>query len=476
VLAGQPDELREFLLRTAVLERLSASLCDHLTGRADSAETLERLERRNLFLVPLDSTRSWYRYHRLFRELLRHELRLTEPELIPELHRRALEWHRDRGAVAEAINHATAADEFDAARELIDAHWSDFFNQGRLETVGRWLAGLPREHLLSHPATCVAGAWLALDRGRLDEARDWLEAAEDALTGDEDASSRAAVGVLRAVYGFKSGDLAEAGRAADRVLAIETSEDPFPHTVAGLIRGVTLYWKGQLAEARAALSEAEALAADDRNDLGRAYSLGYLGMIAVDEFELEEAERLGRSATGLSEDPGFTEHFVLMAGHLAMARAAEARADLPEAERLNERAAQLADRGAGRIEIAATLIALARLRQLRGHRDAGRDLLRRARMELDACPDPGPLAAELAAAERTLSPARGATPAPGEELTDRELAVLRMLASTLSRREIADALFVSANTVKTHMRSIYRKLEVSDRKEALARARERSLL
>ncbi len=182
----------------------------------------------------------------------------------------------------------------------------------------------------------------------------------------------------------------------------------------------------------------------------------------------------------MSAAPGFAEHFVLSIGHLARAYAAELSGRLDDAEQSSRRAVELSRRGAGRLEIAAAQLALARVRHLVGDRDEARAWLRDAGDVVEDCPDTGTLGPALAAAERGLAmaPRGGALKEPSarEELSDRELVVLRMLAGRLSRREIADSLYVSQNTIKTQVRSIYQKLDVSDRGSAVANARELGLL
>jgi ATP/maltotriose-dependent transcriptional regulator MalT len=467
VLAGRPPELREFLLRTSVLERFCGALCDAVTGGEGSARVLELVERENLFLVPLDSTRDWYRYHHLFGELLRHELRRTDPELVPSLHRRARDWYRARGLVPEAIHHAAAAGDVDGARELIALHWNDAFNQGRLGTVAGWLDALPDEAVSADPHLCEAGAWLALDRGRMDDAGRWIEGVE--------AGSASGAAVLRAVHSFKAGDLGRAQRAARQVLELEPEGASFARFVAHCNLGVTQYWRGELVDALATLEGAAELAAAAGNELGASYVLGYLALIQVDRGELGEGERLGRVATELSDDPGFIEHFVTMMGHLARGKVEERRGRLDQAELELTRALDLARRGAGAVELAATLLALGQVRQSRGDREAARELLAEARRTVEGCPDIGALEHALSAGERGLRPASRSA-AAGDELTDREFAVLRLLAGELSRRQIAEALFVSLDTVKTHTRGIYRKLGASTREEAVERARELALL
>jgi LuxR family transcriptional regulator, maltose regulon positive regulatory protein len=467
VLAGQAEDVREFLLRTSILERFCGPLCDAVTGAEGSARVLERVERQNLFLVPLDRTRDWYRYHHLFGELLRHELRRTDPQWVPELHRRAHDWYRTHGFVAEAIEHATAAGDVDGARELIALHWNDAFNQGRLDTVAGWLGALPPEAVQADHRLCEAGAWLALDRGRTAEAERWIEGAE--------AGGGSGAAVLRAVHGFKAGDLGRAQGAARRVLDLEPEGDSFERFVAHCILRVTQYWRGELADALATLEAAAELAAAAGNDLGQSYVLGYLALIHVSRGQLDRGDRLGRAATELSDDPGFLEHFVTMMGHLARGKVDERRGRLEDADRELARAIELARRGAGAVELGAALLALAQVRQSRGERDRARGLVEEARQAVAGCPDIGILERALSAAERAVRPAPRA-PQRGDELTERELSVLRLLAGELSRREIADALFVSLDTVKTHTRGIYRKLGASTREEAVGRAREGGLL
>ena len=480
VLADQPEGLRDFLLRSSVLDSLSGPLCDAVLAVDDSAARLRQLEERNLFLIPLDHTRTWYRYHRLFRELLRHELELASPGASAELNRRASEWFEDEGLAPDAIAHAAAAGKTARARDLVAAHWNEYFNRGRLGTVDQWLARLPRREVRADPRLCVAGAWLALDRGQLVEAGSWIESASAQPAKSADRLLEADIGVLRAVHGFKTGSLADAMASARAVLPLtQGDEESFPRMVAELILGVTLYWSADVDRALERLTAAAELCERGGNDLGQAYALGYLGLIAADARDAEQGQRKGEGAVGLRDAPEFSEHFVLMVAHLAISAAAEATGDLARAESEARRALELARRGAGRLELGAALLQLARELHLRGSAADALPLLGEAREVIDACPDPGIMAARLATAESALRAPRSRPARDGgaaEELTDRELGVLRLLAGDLSRREIADALYVSQNTVKSHLKGIYRKLDASNRGDAVARARELGLL
>ncbi len=229
-------------------------------------------------------------------------------------------------------------------------------------------------------------------------------------------------------------------------------------------RRATLYVSGNREPARAVLEEAVAHARRSDNELGASYALGYLALLHVDRGDVCAAERLASSALERSAEPVLREHFVTMVAHLARAKALEARGDLDGAEFEAARALELGHRGAGALEIASAELVLAEVRGSRG-RDADA-LVESARARLSSCPDPGILGRLFA--ERAGRPV--------VDLTDRELAVVRLLDSDLSQREIGRTLFVSLNTVKTHMRGILRKLDAENRAEAVERARELGLI
>src|ERR1700758_4735752 len=183
VLDGQPPHLHSFLLRTSVLGRLSGALCDAVLQTSGSASVLETIERENLFVVPLDMSRHWYRYHQLFGELLRTELRRTEPDLVPDLHRRAAAWFEAEGLIDEAVRHLIAGGDIARSADLIAADWVDEFNGGGLSTISGLLDLLPEQTVLQDPRLCVARAWIALSVGQLDDADEWIEAVETRSPG-----------------------------------------------------------------------------------------------------------------------------------------------------------------------------------------------------------------------------------------------------------------------------------------------------
>jgi LuxR family maltose regulon positive regulatory protein len=464
VLRGQSDEVRTFMLHTSVLDRLSGPLCDAVAQVQGSAAMLRQIERANLFLVPLDARREWYRYHHLFRELLMHELRQVEPELVPELHRRASAWHRDADAIPDAIHHALACGDEIEAGGLIAAHWNAFFNQGRLATVAAWLDSLPPAAVIGDPRLAIARAWLALDEGLLDQVEFWIEAAEDRSSSE----TRVETAVLRAVFDFKVGDLGGAAVAADEALALAPEDAVFPRTAAGCVSGICRYWSGEPERAVEILTRTIELGRSAGNDLAAAYALGYLALVEADRERLRAAEELASRALEQSAEPGFEHHFVTMVAHLAQAKVHLHRRDLVEAEAAAERAVARALRGAGQLELAAAQLSLAEVRRRRGVDAEADALIREAEALLAQCRDPGILAALVRRA--------GAPEEPLADLTERERAVLRLLDTGLSQREIGGTLYVSVNTVKTHTRGIFRKLHASNRREAVDRARARGLL
>jgi LuxR family transcriptional regulator, maltose regulon positive regulatory protein len=484
VLAGQPSELREFLLRTSILDRFCAPLCEAVTGRAGAAMLLEEAERANLFLIALDSRRRWYRYHHLFAELLRHELRRSRPELIATLHRRAAAWHRQAGSVPEAIHHATRAGDVADAVQLIANHWLGFFNRGELATVTGWLDALPAAAVAGDPRLCVARVWLALDQGRLSEADYWLAEAERCLeegrAGSSDPGLPSGIALLRALHRYKTGDVGLAVVAARRAVDLEREGTPFWRTVASCLIGVALYWRGVVPEAEAALTEALGLAETDDNRLATTYSLGYLAALEAAHGDTAATDRLLERARAVFEaEPGVGEHFVAMMVHLVRAGRRRARGQLGPAVDEAARAVELARRGAGLVELGYATRELAELRHQAGDTADARRLLAESQQALAACADPGILAELVETTARRIAPARRRPPGqapPGGELTERELAVLRLLPSGMSQREIGAALFLSQNTVKTHTRGIYRKLAATSRREAVAAARAAGLL
>ena len=184
VLERQPGRVREFLLETSVLERLSGELCDAVTGRPGSQALLEQVERAGLFVVPLDEVRGWWRYHHLFADLLRARLQAEQPGRVLELHGNAAAWYAERELADDAIRHAVAAEEMTWAARLIEQHFNAVHSlRGEAATVQRWLTPLPADLVRSRPRLLLAQAVPAATGGRLEAAEQLVDAAELAYTG-----------------------------------------------------------------------------------------------------------------------------------------------------------------------------------------------------------------------------------------------------------------------------------------------------
>jgi LuxR family transcriptional regulator, maltose regulon positive regulatory protein len=481
VLARQPPELRSFLLQTSILRRLCGPLCDAVADRDGSASLLAELERSNLLLVALDTKREWYRYHHLFGELLQYELAATAGEVIPTLHRRASTWYREAGLIIDAAHHATAAGDVDAAVELVARHYAFFVGQGQLATVMRWLAALPAEVATQDWLLCFAGGVVSAHSGQLDEAERWLDLAERAppvvRDGQEPTGPLAALaGYLRLLRGDIGGTVDNARRA----LAAVPATEPLWALTPQMVLAPGLWWAGQLDEAKTVLEAATRSAQAAGISATAVYALGIRAAIALDEQDERAAEILAREAIESMRRADLDEHPWSAMAHIVHGRLLGRHDDPEGASDEIERGIAFGERLRAWQLVAYGSLALAEVRQRQHQPAAARRLLAHVRDLLEQLPDPGDGFSRLAQTEKTLrlraARDRGSAGARYWELSARELDVLRLLPSSLSQREIASELYVSFNTVRTHTRVIFRKLAVTSRAEAVARARDLGLL
>jgi LuxR family transcriptional regulator, maltose regulon positive regulatory protein len=480
VLDALPDDVRSFMMRTSVLDRMCGPLCDAVTASGGSWRILEGLERSNQFVIPLDASRHWYRFHQLFAELLRHELDRAEPGLAPLLHRRASAWHRQHGSITEAIGHAMSAGDLADARELIAAHWNAYINEGLAETVEAWLNRLPPAMVTEDARMCLVMGWISRHLGRLDEVEPWLEAAGAAtpqgpLT-EGSTSIESSTCMLCAGYRHMIGDLAGAEAASRRALALEAEGTPLWQAVASATLGASLYWQGKDSEARTILRRVAGPVPHSANNLASLWARGCLAAIAARSGNPEAAEDHVHKAMDLAARNGLGEYWVAATVVLTSAELLEDRGQLGDAEATARSGLRLAERGQARLETACAQLCLARLAARAGRDEEANLRLGAARRIITACPDPGMVLTGLLARTagdvgRPAPPSGPCPPERAEPLSQREDEILRWLSSRLSLREIASELYVSYDTVKTHTRHIYRKLGVSTRQQAVARAR-----
>ena len=269
VLERQPGPVREFLLETSVLERLSGELCDAVTGRPGSQALLEQAERAGLFVVPLDEVRGWWRYHHLFADLLRARLQQERPGRIPGLHRNAAAWYAERGLADDAIRHAAAAREMTWAARLIEQHFDElFYLHGEGATVQRWLSALPEDVIRSRPRLLLAQALLASYDGRMETAEPLLGAAEQAYAGAAEEPFEPTVGragsmlvnvpaliaIRRGFLALLRGDAEETSAFASRALAESKEGEWLLNSTARGYMGLAEWLRGRLVEAERAFA------------------------------------------------------------------------------------------------------------------------------------------------------------------------------------------------------------------------------
>ncbi len=439
------------------------------------------MKRANLFVIPLDGRRSWYRYHHLFRDLLSNELRLNEPSMLVALHARACAWHTGEGMIPEAIRHATAAGDYGQAAELIAANWLSYVNRGQLATVEAWTDALPPQVANSDPRLCLARAWMLLVLGRPAEVEPAVRAAESAVAPgpmrDGSRSIESSAAMVRTSARLLLGDVSAASETATLSAELEPDSDAPWRPIVTNALGMTAYWAGRFDDAADAFGETVRASEIVGNHTAAIYALGYLAAMAAEREELGEATELVDRALKLADRQALTEHWVSVMVHYAAGACSRAQGDLARAHSSVERGLDLARRGGLRLDTVYGLLALEQLARLAGERERARELRARAERQLAACTDPGILRARLERAPPPSAPrASPRSGAPADDLSKRELAVLRLMPSRLSLREIGNELYISFNTVKTHARNIYAKLHVPGRADAVARARELSLL
>jgi LuxR family maltose regulon positive regulatory protein len=478
VLSRQPPEVRQFLVRTSVLGRFCAPLGAAVSGVANPAEILGLLERDNLFIVPLDETRQWFRYHHLFRQVLRSHLARAEPDLVPALHQAASAWHQLHGSADEAICHAMASGDFRLAIDLIADYWFGYVSSGQVSTVHNWIRALGDGRIAASPLAAHCAAWTAAMSGDRQSARRWVPvietAADEGSLPDGMRSLRSSAAMLRGAYGFDG--LLVMRESAATAARLETDPASPWYALARWSLGYSLYMAGEPEAAARPLEEAA------RNEaslpLTRIVASATLALIAVEDGRLPRAGELVHDALSLADRDEIRQTPSASLAHIAAGTVFAAQGQLDQARGELEQALQSRQGIAGSSPWP-TFVATLTLGQVvldQGNRARAERLAGAAREVLTELPDGADAQrARLEALEgRLASPRRAAVLA--EPLTGREEAVLRLFDGDRSLRKIAKELYVSLNTVKTHTQSIYRKLGVSDRKDAVARGRDLGLL
>jgi LuxR family maltose regulon positive regulatory protein len=477
LLAAEPPESVRFLLRTSVLERMCGPLCDALLDRTGSAVRLADAERRGLFVVPLDRDGEWYRYHRLFREMLLSELRRREPGEEFRLHRRAAAWYEREGRPEPAVVHALAGrDELTAAR-LINGLARDLPSGTRLARVRGWLGRLDDATLVACPPVAITAAWIWALSGDPARAQSSLLRAEKATVAgplpDGSSSLDSAVATFTALSCPLGVDrMVEDARSAVR---LELPGSPWRSTALAAL-GVAHVLTGQPAE-----RELTAAAEPDPDGQRLAAALAHaeLALLALERGE-RGAEAPAQASYDLVERGELRESVLAMLTYAVCAWVAARRSDVGAARRLAGAAQRLgADPSPAAFPWlgAQVAVVLGRVSLELGDPVAARMRVDEARQHLSRLLTDGILQARVQDLADRMSRHDGRVlAATAMSLTAAEVRVLQLLPTHLSLGEIAEELHVSRNTVKTQVAATYRKLGAGTRTAAVERGRELGLL
>jgi LuxR family transcriptional regulator, maltose regulon positive regulatory protein len=471
---------RVFLTRTAVLDRMSAPLCEAVLGLPGTGATLADLAASNMLLVPLDRRGQWYRYHHLFREMLLAELERLEPDLIPVLRRRAADWCSRDGQPEAAMEYAVAAGDVETAARLVMGLWLPLDRQGRTATLQRWFRWLEeRGGIETHPVLAVQGAFVAATMGRPAEAERLAGLVDRWQYQDAgrpaDPATEAWAALLRASqcrHGVER-MRADADEAARRIAA-ENIVAP----VAKLLQGFARVLAGDLDDADLMLADAASAAEGvGAHEVG-ATTVAERSLLAMARGDWAGAEALAKQAGATLRRAGIVESYATPLVCAVQARVAVRRGDAEAARRelvSAQRLRPVLTYALPHLAVQAR-IELGRVRLALGDLAGARTLLREVDELFKRRPDLGTLAAEARALRARLGRESGPSVPGASALTSAELRLLPLLATHLSFPEIATELFLSPHTVKSQATSIYRKLGVSSRSEAVARSRELTLL
>ncbi|MGB8384083.1 MAG: LuxR C-terminal-related transcriptional regulator [Dermatophilaceae bacterium] len=487
VLSHAGADQRRLLLHCSMLERLCGALCDAVLDRADSAAVLAELERTNLFVTALDDRREWYHCHRLFRDALRRELQLSPVDQV-RLTLRAADWFLGQEDVEQAVRLRLAADDHDGAATLLTSSIRWFVDKGAFGTYLHLGSQVRTTVAHTHPDLCVTLAWAAALTGQRHLVRPWLDAAEPRLTDDAAplhgwSSLRAAARNVRAISGHHE-DPHRAGAIADAEQAVSLETDP---SIAGcaaarLTLGRVLQDGGQPEAAVEVLSAALRLPGTARAPIIlRLQGAGALACALLDIGRIAQAHRVCRdlavAADTLAAQWGDAAGPALTLLRTAEGRVAYADGDVEVAQALLTRAVALARVCGDASHLVLALTALAQADLAAGDPAASVTTLAEAREAAEPESTLPAALRRLHAAEARIgrhpepvSRANGRRPLV-EQLTDREVSILRALQGQRSQREIGAAMFISVNTVKGHTKSLYRKLDVSSRAAAVQRGR-----
>ncbi len=387
VLDGLPDRLQTFLVATSVLDRLTAPLCDALTGRNDGREMLERIEEMNLFIIPLDDRRRWYRYHHLFAGVLRNRLENTDPEAGTELHRRASGWYEENNLIDQAVGHALAAREFDRAVGLFESTAEEIVSRSEIATLKGWAESLPEEVIAAHPRLSLLYAWTLMSINH-DEERvsELLERAERGLNEEKNgkidpAERTELLGIHAAIEAYRAighGNVERAEELSRSALELLPERKHFWRGSLAMSMGAIYSVRGNLHDAIGSFSEAAVM--------GKASGNAYTALVASYNLagllescgELRQAERTYREALEWVKGHGARRLAVVGTIHEGFARLLTQRNELDEAAVYIERSIALGRRRGDLSILRAAQITRATLLHARGEITGAHEAIKEA--------------------------------------------------------------------------------------------------
>jgi LuxR family maltose regulon positive regulatory protein len=479
VFASLDDDVRSFVQELAVLGRFTAELCEDVLDRPDAASLLTQLEHSNLFLQRLERG-GWFRLHSLFAEFAVARLASVEPGAAARIHERAAAWFSSRKLAVEAIEHAAAAGDHKSVAQLLDSYHLLLIRTGATRTLLRWAHTLPEDQLATHPELAVGAATAAMLVGQSTiEQRRFLQLAERARAGRPEGSNLypdVAIRLVRALtIDAGVGQAVLDGRRAVE-LAEEGEDELLTAALASYARA--LYFAGELDEAwQAALHVLEHPAAERRAP-SHAVARTTLALVSVERGSLPSARGHAEKAKAVVGRIGTSRSWLGANAAAALGAVLASEGKLAEAEHELTYAEHFFRDEVATVHHAWVLVLLARVAGRRGRLDEAEATLLAARKALAELGDAGriPALADDVAEELEAMRIRAERGELLEPPTEAELAVLRLLATELSIRQIGEQLFLSPNTIRTHIRALYRKLGAHTRPDAVARATTLGLL
>ncbi len=395
VLQQQPPRLQSFLLQTSILTRLTGSLCEAVCdfendspNHSDGHTLLNQLAKSNLFIVPLDDERRWYRYHHLFADLLRYRLQREQASTIPELHRRASKWHEEHGFIDRAIRHAIAADDLEQAARMVDEHSDPANERGEVSTVRRWFELLPDEMIRSDPSLSVACAWTLFLNGQISAVEDRLQDAETLLAKqttpvnfEQVAELFGKINALRAILFGAQGKPMRGIELAQQLLE-HIPEDNLSArgitllTLGGLFRDV-----GDITQASRSFAEAVTILLASENILAAVMAVEQLVRLLVMQGQLVQAVEVCKEMLNLSAGSnaqGKQQALISDMSRAILSKVLYERNELADAELYVRQGIKQAKRGGFFQSLVFGQILLARILQARGDADGANKMLQAA--------------------------------------------------------------------------------------------------